>query len=143
MSREISQKTYYPALDSMRVLAMLAILIYHYAPHRMSGGFLGVDVFLVISGFLAAQSLIKWENKRFLRTYASYILNRIIRLALPVIFVVLASVSIINIFYADLLYNIRGALLSSIVFVNNWWQIGLGYSYFEQYVHPSAFTHLW
>ena len=59
------------------------------------------------------------------------------------VLVFLASVSVINIFFPDLLYNIRGALVSSIFYVNNWWQIGLGYSYFEQYVHPSAFTHLW
>ena len=57
--------------------------------------------------------------------------------------VFLAVVSIINLFYSDLLYNIRGALISSVCFVNNWWQINLGFSYFEQYVHPSAFTHLW
>ncbi|MEE0509639.1 MAG: acyltransferase family protein [Peptococcaceae bacterium] len=143
MSKETSRKSYYPALDSLRVLAMLAILVYHYAPHRLAGGFIGVDLFLVISGFLLARSLLKWETKGFKRTYAAYLIKRILRLGIPMVLVFLASVSVINIFFPDLLYNIRGALLSSIVYVNNWWQIGLGYSYFEQYVHPSAFTHLW
>ena len=143
MSKEQSRKSYYPALDSLRVLAMLAILVYHYAPHRMAGGFIGVDLFLVISGFLSARSLLKWETRGFGHTYVSYLVKRVIRIGVPMVLVFLASVSIINIFFPDLLYNIRGALLSSIVYVNNWWQIGLGYSYFEQYVHPSAFTHLW
>lgn len=143
MSKETSRKTYFPALDSLRVFAMLAILVYHYAPHRMVGGFIGVDVFLVISGFLTARSLMKWETRGFVRHYAAYLIKRILRLGVPMVLVFLASVSIINIFFPDLLYNIRGALISSICYVNNWWQIGLGYSYFEQYVHPSAFTHLW
>ena len=117
---------------------MLAILVYHYAPHRMAGGFIGVDLFLVISGFLTARSLMKWETKGFGRTYVSYLVKRVIRLGVPMVLVFLASVSIINIFFPDLLYNIRGAMLSSACYVNNWWQISLGYSYFEQYVHPSA-----
>lgn len=122
---------------------MLAILVYHYAPHRLAGGFIGVDLFLVISGFLLARSLLKWDTKGFGRSYLSYLVKRIIRLGVPMLIVFLASVSVINIFFPDLLYNIRGALVSSVFYVNNWWQIGLGYSYFEQYVHPSAFTHLW
>ncbi len=143
MKKEASRKAYFPALDSLRLFAMLAILAYHYAPHLVSGGFIGVDVFLVISGFLLARSLMKWEFKGFGREYLAYVIKRVLRLGVPLLIVFLAVVSIINVFYSDLLYNIRGALVSSICFVNNWWQINLGFSYFEQYVHPSAFTHLW
>lgn len=143
MKKETSHKAYYPALDGIRVFAMLAILIYHYAPHRLSGGFIGVDLFFVVSGFLLARSLMKWEIKDFASTYVAYLIKRVLRLGVPLLVVFLLSVSVINIFFPDLLYNIRGALLSSLLYFNNWWQINLGYSYFEQYVHPSAFTHLW
>ena len=143
MSKESTRKSYYPALDSIRLFAMLAILIYHYAPHQLSGGFIGVDLFMVISGFLMVSSLMKWDTKKFGPTYLGFLAKRVVRLGLPVVIVFLAAVSVINLFFSDLLYNIRGALLSSMAFVNNWWQIQLGFSYFEQYVHPSAFTHLW
>ena len=143
MKKETSHKAYYPALDGIRVFAMLAILIYHYAPHRLSGGFIGVDLFFVVSGFLLARSLMKWETRDFASTYVAYLIKRVLRLGVPLLVVFLLSVSVINIFFPDLLYNIRGALLSSLLYFNNWWQINLGYSYFEQYVHPSAFTHLW
>lgn len=143
MKKEAPRKEYFPALDSLRLFAMLAILAYHYAPHLVSGGFIGVDLFLVISGFLLARSLMKWEFKDFGIKYLAYMIKRVLRLGVPLVIVFLAVVSIINLFYSDLLYNIRGALISSVCFVNNWWQINLGFSYFEQYVHPSAFTHLW
>ena len=143
MKKEAPRKEYFPALDSLRLFAMLAILAYHYAPHLVSGGFIGVDLFLVISGFLLAISLMKWEFKDFGIKYLAYTIKRVLRLGVPLVIVFLAVVSIINLFYSDLLYNIRGALISSVCFVNNWWQINLGFSYFEQYVHPSAFTHLW
>lgn len=143
MKKEAPRKEYFPALDSLRLFAMLAILAYHYAPHLVSGGFIGVDLFLVISGFLLARSLMKWEFKDFGIKYLAYTIKRVLRLGVPLVIVFLAVVSIINLFYSDLLYNIRGALISSVCFVNNWWQINLGFSYFEQYVHPSAFTHLW
>ena len=143
MKKEAPRKEYFPALDSLRLFAMLAILAYHYAPHLVSGGFIGVELFLVISGFLLARSLMKWEFKDFGIKYLAYTIKRVLRLGVPLVIVFLAVVSIINLFYSDLLYNIRGALISSVCFVNNWWQINLGFSYFEQYVHPSAFTHLW
>lgn len=143
MKKEAPRKEYFPALDSLRLFAMLAILAYHYAPHLVSGGFIGVDLFLVISGFLLARSLMKWEFKDFGIKYLAYTIKRVLRLGVPLVIVFLAVVSIINLLYSDLLYNIRGALISSVCFVNNWWQINLGFSYFEQYVHPSAFTHLW
>lgn len=143
MKKEAPRKEYFPALDSLRLFAMLAILAYHYVPHLVSGGFIGVDLFLVISGFLLARSLMKWEFKDFGIKYLAYTIKRVLRLGVPLVIVFLAVVSIINLFYSDLLYNIRGALISSVCFVNNWWQINLGFSYFEQYVHPSAFTHLW
>ena len=143
MKKEAPRKEYFPALDSLRLFAMLAILAYHYAPHLVSGGFIGVDLFLVISGFLLARSLMTWEFKDFGIKYLAYTIKRVLRLGVPLVIVFLAVVSIINLFYSDLLYNIRGALISSVCFVNNWWQINLGFSYFEQYVHPSAFTHLW
>jgi peptidoglycan/LPS O-acetylase OafA/YrhL len=137
------RKVYYPALDGLRLFAMLGVLAYHYAPAHCPGGFLGVDVFLVISGFLLTRSLLAPHPEGFGRWYARYLLRRVLRLGLPMLVMFLLAVSVINAFYSDLLYNVRGALISSLLYVNNWWQIAQGSSYFQSYVHPSAFTHLW
>ncbi len=143
MARTSQRKAYYPALDSLRLFAMLGILIYHYAPHQLPGGFIGVDTFLIISGFLLSRSILNRKHPDFRTYYAQYVAKRILRLAVPIVAMILLSVSIINVFFGELLYNVRGTLLSSVLFVNNWWQIAQGASYFEAYVHPSAFTHLW
>ena len=142
-NRNGSRKGYYPALDGLRLLAMLGILAYHYAPAHCPGGFLGVDVFLVISGFLLTRSLLERSKEGFGRRYARYLAKRVLRLGVPMLAMFLLAVSFLNIFYGDLLYNVRGALISSLFYVNNWWQIAQGSSYFQAYVHPSAFTHLW
>ena len=49
--------SYKRGYDGLRFFAILAIILYHYVPYRISGGFLGVDAFLVLSGFLAGTSL--------------------------------------------------------------------------------------
>lgn len=137
------RKAYYPALDGLRLFAMLGVLAYHYAPAHCPGGFLGVDVFLVISGFLLTRSLLERHPEGFKRWYARYLLRRVLRLGVPMLVMFLTAIAIINAFYSELLYNVRGALISSLFFANNWWQIAQGSSYFQAYVHPSAFTHLW
>lgn len=143
MARTTQRKPYYPALDSLRLFAMLGILMYHYAPHRLPGGFIGVDIFLIISGFLLSRSILNQKHPVFRTYYTNYLVKRMIRLGVPIVAMILLAVSIINVFFGELLYNVRGTLLSSILFINNWWQIAQGASYFEAYVHPSAFTHLW
>src|SRR5215471_14466086 len=51
-------RSYLPALDGLRAIAVAAVIIFHFAPTRLPGGFLGVDVFFVVSGFLIARLLI-------------------------------------------------------------------------------------
>ena len=49
---------YQPSVDGLRALAVIAVLLYHAQPHWLPGGFLGVDVFFVISGYLIASLLL-------------------------------------------------------------------------------------
>lgn len=143
MVKNEHKKIYYPGLDALRLFAIIGVIGYHYYPQHLPGGFIGVDLFFVLSGFLLAHSLIpRLERGRSLN-YAALVLRRVIRLWLPLFFMLVVSIALINLIAPDFLYNVRAAFLSALTFTNNWWQISQGASYFAEFVHPSAYTHLW
>ena len=79
------------ALDGLRGVAVLAVVVYHFAPSIAPGGFLGVDLFFVLSGFLITSLLVnEWEGSR--RISLSAFWGRRARRLLPALLVVLAAV---------------------------------------------------
>jgi peptidoglycan/LPS O-acetylase OafA/YrhL len=134
---------YMPGIDAMRALAVLAVFGYHAGLDWLPGGFLGVDVFFVISGYLITSLLLRefrgtghLEIKRFW-------LRRARRL-LPAVGVLIAVAMIVSaIAEPDKIGQIRGDALASLFYFANWHFIYAGTSYFEQFGRPSLFTHLW
>lgn len=57
---------YRPEIDGLRAIAVMAVIVYHFLPSFLPGGFLGVDVFFVISGYVITSSLLKDSNSPFL-----------------------------------------------------------------------------
>lgn len=143
MEKVERKKPRYPALDVLRILAIIGIIIYHYYPQYLPGGFIGVDVFLVLSGFLFAHhyypKLRSGRTDSFLRSTW----KRLERLWWPLVFMVIISLGVIGIIAPAFLFNVRRSLISGLTFTNNWWQIAQGSSYFAEFVNPSAYTHLW
>jgi peptidoglycan/LPS O-acetylase OafA/YrhL len=134
---------YMPGIDAMRALAVLAVFGYHAGLDWLPGGFLGVDVFFVISGYLITSLLLRefrgtghLEIKRFW-------LRRARRL-LPAVGVLIAVAMIVSaIAEPDKIGQIRGDALASLFYFANWHFIYANTSYFEQFGRPSLFTHLW
>ncbi|MDO4670720.1 MAG: acyltransferase family protein [Aerococcus sp.] len=137
------KRKYYGQLDAIRLIAMLAIICYHYFKHTITGGFLGVDLFLLMSGILLTSHLeqdylsgrkVNWLIRFF---------KRISKLFWPMLAVILICLSVLVLFKLDLLTNLRSGVWSSLLFVANWQQILSGGSYFANFLHPSIVTHLW
>lgn len=143
MQSRTNRKAFFPALDTLRFLAIIGVVFYHYIPHRVSGGFIGVDVFLVLSGFLTARSFLMSDGKPFVLRYLSYLRKRLIRIGLPLLTMLILTVAWCNAFAPQFLHNMRQSVLASVFFVNNWWQVAQGASYFADFMHPSPLTHLW
>ncbi len=143
MARLEMERVRYPALDAIRLLAIIGVIGYHYVPQYVPGGFIGVDLFFTLSGFLMAESMLQRYRAGRGLNYGPFVVRRVLRLGLPLAFMLILSIGFINIFASDFLYNVRNTVLSGLTFTNNWWQIAQGASYFEDFVHPSAFTHLW
>jgi peptidoglycan/LPS O-acetylase OafA/YrhL len=134
---------YLPGIDALRALAVLAVFFYHAGVGWMPGGFLGVDVFFVVSGYLITSLLLgEYRRHRHIRL-GQFWLRRAKRL-LPAVGVFIAVTMIVAaIVEPDRMNQLRGDALSSLFYVANWHFIFSHQSYFEQFQRPSLFRHLW
>ena len=135
---------YLPALDGLRAFAVLAVLGYHGGLGWLSGGFLGVDAFFVLSGFLITTLLLsEWGHRN--RIALSAFWARRARRLLPALFLMLLGVALYAAFAAapNELATIRGDALSSLLYVANWHFIFSHQSYFAQFTTPSPLRHMW
>ncbi|WP_459612841.1 acyltransferase family protein [Corynebacterium urogenitale] len=135
-------------LDGLRALAVLAVLIFHLDPEALPGGFIGVDVFFVVSGFLITTLLIREVVKTHRINFTGFWQRRIRRLIPALIVAVLTSVTLVwlaslfNERAQDLLYGIGRQILGAATFTSNWLEIAAGSSYFDARV-PQLFSTFW
>jgi peptidoglycan/LPS O-acetylase OafA/YrhL len=134
---------YLPGLDGVRALAVLGVLLYHADLVWMQGGYLGVDVFFVLSGFLITSLILEEFDRSGRIGFAKFYLGRARRL-LPALLLMLAVVAVAAaIFYRDVASQVRADTLASLFYVNNWWYIFNNASYFEFIGRPPVLKHLW
>jgi peptidoglycan/LPS O-acetylase OafA/YrhL len=133
---------YMPGLDGLRAIAVLAVIAYHLGFGWAPGGLLGVAVFFTLSGYLITDLLLgQWYGGRM--RLGNFWIRRARRL-LPALFVMLVVVTAwITIADPDQLDKLRGAVISSALYVNNWWLIDQHVSYFARFAPPSPLGHLW
>jgi peptidoglycan/LPS O-acetylase OafA/YrhL len=134
---------YRPGLDGLRAIAVAAVFLYHSRIDWLPGGFLGVDLFFVLSGYLITSLLlVEWEarNRIDLR---GFWLRRARRLLPAVVVVVLAALVLAAIFARADLARTRGDAVSSLLYYTNWHLIIANHSYFVRMGNPSLLQHLW
>src|SRR6266516_2669177 len=133
-----------PALDGLRAAAIVAVLLYHGDVGWARGGFLGVDAFFVLSGFLIT-SLLLAESQTTRGIVLPQFWRRRARLLLPALFLVLGAVAVFAAGWApaDMLQRLRGDAFAAIGYVANWRFIASGQSYFAQFASPSPLQHVW
>jgi peptidoglycan/LPS O-acetylase OafA/YrhL len=135
--------SYSPGLDGLRALAVTAVLLYHAGLKWMPGGFLGVEVFFVISGYLiTALLLAEWRREGTI-SLKGFWLRRARRL-LPALYVLLvATLAFAVVFLPGEVAGLRGDVLAAMGYVTNWYLILGHQSYFESVGRPSLLQHLW
>ena len=141
MTRELR---YQPALDGLRAIAVLAVLLYHGQVGWTRGGFLGVDLFFVLSGYLITSLLLAEHMRRGTIDLARFWSRRARRL-LPALFLVLLAVSAYSAYLAGTSQrqSLRMDALSTLAYVANWRLALTQQSYFAQYADPSPLRHMW
>ncbi len=135
---------YRPALDGVRALAVIAVLLFHGGVSQVAGGFLGVDAFFVLSGFLIT-SLLLAEHARHHRIRLTAFWARRARRLLPALLVVLVVVIVAapRLISGEEVGLLRGDALATLLYVANWRMIYRGDDYFTQTATPSALQHAW
>ncbi len=138
----ISRIPYLPGLDGMRALAVLAVMVYHANPGWLPGGFLGVEVFFVISGYLITLLIIGEHERSGTVSLRHFWLRRARRL-LPALFTLLIGITIYTaLFRREVLGQLRGDVLAALAYVSNWYQIWVGQGYTAS-GDFSPLRHLW
>jgi len=135
---------YQPALDGLRAFAVAAVIAYHFGAGWAAGGFLGVDAFFVLSGFLIT-SLLLTEWGRSSRISLPGFWARRARRLLPALLVVLGAIALYAAVLAPAsqLDTLRGDGISSLFYFANWHFVLSGQSYFDLFSLPSPMRHLW
>lgn len=134
---------YLPALDGIRALAVVAVVLYHLNLTWIQGGLLGVTMFFVISGYIITRLLLNEFEQSGRIDLKSFWIRRARRL-LPAIGVLMVVTIVLCTFFNHvMLTKMRPDILPSLFFVNNWWQIAQNVSYFDALGDPSPLTHFW
>jgi peptidoglycan/LPS O-acetylase OafA/YrhL len=132
-----------PALDGVRGVAVALVVAYHLGVPVAPGGFLGVDLFFVLSGFLITTLLLRELASTARIDLVRFWLRRARRL-LPALFILVAVVALwARVSSPFERAGLRWDLLATLGYVANWRFILTGQSYFQQFGSPSPMRHLW
>lgn len=134
---------YMPGLDGLRAFAVAGVVVYHAGAAWLPGGFLGVDVFFALSGYLITSLLLVEFARAGRIDLERFWLGRARRLLPAALLVIGLSLLVVAVFVPSSLGQARGDAISSALYVNNWHQILADRSYFEAFGRPSLFQHLW
>jgi peptidoglycan/LPS O-acetylase OafA/YrhL len=141
-SKILHHPNYRPEIDGLRAFAVLFVILFHAFPEFIPGGFIGVDIFFVISGYLITTIILtSLHQKTF--TFSSFIKKRILRI-FPALFIVLISCFIFGWFalYAFEYKELARHIFGGSFFVSNfmyWKEI----SYFDKSSELKPLLHLW
>ena len=130
--------------SGLRALAVIGVILYHLDSNSFMGGYLGVPIFFVLSGYLVTDHILNsydrtgdYDNKHFY-------LSRIKKIYPQLISVLWFSAAYIFLFQRNLLAKLNQIVLANLLNVYNFWQIHNGQSYFERFAaNESPFTNLW
>lgn len=129
-------------LDALRGIGITGIVLYHLFPAAFRGGFLGVPLFFVLSGYLMFLTAGKRSTEGGFRV-GDYYKKRLKRIVPPLFTMVMAVCCYLTLTKSSQMAGIRQEIASIFLGYDNWWQIKQNASYFSGNAGASPFTHLW
>ena len=133
-----------PGLDGLRGVAVLAVIGYHLnLGNFLPAGFLGVDIFFTVSGFIITALMLQEHAQTGRIDFTAFYLRRARRLFPAALLMLLVLVALTPLLQPAALPRLREDLPAAFLYVSNWWQIVAQQSYFEAIDHPRLLQHLW
>ena len=143
MDRKLKKRRYINGFDGIRTIAVMGVIFYHLMPYNIQGGYLGVPIFFVLSGYLITDLLNQELQQNGRIDILAFYKRRVKRLYPGLVTMIFVTVAYITLFQRSLLTNIRQIMITNFVYVYNWFQVIHRESYFDKFGPQSPFTHLW
>ena len=134
---------YIPAIDGLRAVAVIAVLLYHLGISWIPGGFLGVDLFFVISGYVITRLLLDSIQQSGGLDLRAFYIARIRRLLPPLLFMIITTALFVSLWAPDTIKRFLTDAPFSIFGAMNWWLVFRHTDYFEAIGRPPLLQHTW
>ena len=134
---------YIPAIDGLRAVAVIAVLLYHLGISWIPGGFLGVDLFFVISGYVITRLLLDSIQRSGGLDLRAFYFARIRRLLPPLLFMIVTTALFVSVWAPDTIKRFLTDAPFSIFGAMNWWLVFRHTDYFETIGRPPLLQHTW
>jgi len=129
-------------IDGLRGLAIVGITDFHIVGEDVPGGYMGVVLFFLLTGFLLSYGGVEQVKKRKF-SIINYYIKRLKRIYPELIIMLLTSIGILYLIEPNAVSAVRPEVISILGGFNNWWQISQSMDYFTRMLNASPFSHLW
>ncbi|MEY2628492.1 MAG: hypothetical protein RL066_308 [Actinomycetota bacterium] len=134
---------YIPAIDGLRAVAVIAVMLYHLGFKWIPGGFLGVDLFFVISGYVITRLLLDSIQRSGGLDLRAFYVARIRRLIPPLVFMIITTTIVVGLWAPDTMRRFLGDAPFALFGGMNWWLVFRHTDYFEAIGRPPLLQHTW
>jgi len=134
---------YIPAIDGLRAVAVIAVMLYHLGFSWIPGGFLGVDLFFVISGYVITRLLLDSIQRSGGLDLRAFYKARIRRLFPPLVFMIFVTIIYISIWAPETMRRFVSDSPFALLGGMNWWLVFRHTDYFDTISRPPLLQHTW
>ena len=134
---------YIPAIDGLRAVAVIAVILYHLGFKWIPGGFLGVDLFFVISGYVITRLLLDSIQRSGGLDLRAFYVARIRRLLPPLVFMIITTTIVVGLWAPDTMRRFLADTPFAMFGGMNWWLVFRHTDYFEAIGRPPLLQHTW
>jgi peptidoglycan/LPS O-acetylase OafA/YrhL len=134
---------YIPAIDGLRAVAVIAVMLYHLGVSWIPGGFLGVDLFFVISGYVITRLLLDSIQRSGGLDLRAFYKSRVRRLLPPLVFMIVTTTLFIGVWAPDTIKRLLIDTPFALTGFMNWWLVFRQQDYFEAIGRPPLLQHTW